>query len=129
MITTRRSALPALVVALAACVVAISASDAPAAAYRSCVLTSVDQYPRSGKPTYNSSLRARATPCATAKRVMRSYQSCRSKTSVRCSRRVLGRWRCSARTESTNPVTKDFTARFTCTLGARAVRGTYQQDV
>jgi hypothetical protein len=125
----RRNALLVLLAALAALTLSISAQDAPAASYKPCVLTGKDQYPAGGKPTYNTSLKAQKAPCATAKKVMRAFHTCRSKASNNCSKKVLGAWRCSAKTDSTNPVTKDFTGQFTCKSGARAVKSTYQQDL
>lgn len=114
--------------ALAAAVPSIAPPDARAASYRSCILTSKDQYPAGGKPTYNTSLAARGASCTTAKQVMRAFHTCHPKRSTRCAHRVLRRWRCSAKKDATNPVTKDFTARFTCRSGTRTVKGSYQQD-
>jgi hypothetical protein len=126
----RRNALLVLVAALAAVTLSIGAPDAQSAAYKTCVLTGKDQYPAGGKPTYNTSLKSQKTPCATAKKVMRAFHSCRSsKASNGCSKKILGTWRCSAKNDSTNPVTKDFDAQFTCKSGARAVKSTYQQDL
>jgi hypothetical protein len=125
----RLGSLLALVAAAAALAMAFTVPAAQSASLKTCVLTSKDQYPAGGKPTYNTSLKAQAVPCATATKVMRAFQKCRAKGAVSCSKKVLGTWRCTGKSESTNPVTKDFTAGFTCKSGARAVKGAYQQDV
>lgn len=125
----RRNALLVLVAALASLALALTAQDAQSASYATCVLTGKDQYPAGGKPTYNTSLKAQKVPCTTAKKVMRAFQTCRSKSSTSCSKKVLGTWRCSGKKDSTNPVTKDFTGEFTCKSGARAVKSSYQQDL
>jgi hypothetical protein len=124
-----RSCALAVLATLAAAAPSLGAPAAQAAAYRTCILTSKDQYPAGGKPTYNTALRARGATCTSAKQVMRAFHACRAKTSTQCSRKLLRTWRCSARTDSRNPVTKDFNAQFTCRSGARAVKGSYQQDV
>ncbi len=106
---------------------AIGAQTADAASYRNCRLSQSEQFPRSGKPTYNLSLRAKGTSCRTAKRVMRSFHSCRPTTGLRCSGKVRSHWSCGGRKSSSIP--GQFNATFTCSWGARRVTGRYQQNV
>ena len=114
------------VVAFAALALALGAPAASAASYRSCSLSERDQDPPGSRPTYNLTLKRIGTSCTTAKRVMRTFHSCRSRTAVNCSKRLLSRWRCSARkTSSTDTI---FYARFTCKAGTRRVQSTYQQN-
>jgi hypothetical protein len=127
-ILRRRNALLVLVAALAALTLSVSAQDAQSAAYKTCVLTGKDAYPAGGKPQYNTSLAAQKVPCATAKKVMRAFHGCRSKSSAKCSKKVLGTWRCSGKVVDTNPATKDFDGEFTCKSSGRAVKSTYQQN-
>ena len=130
MIAVRRSsplAILAALVASAALALTFGAQGAAAASkYRTCSLSERDQDPPGSKPTYNLTLKRSGTSCATAKRVMRGFHRCRSRTAVNCSKRLLSRWRCSARkTSSTDTI---FYARYTCKWGTRRVQGTYQQN-
>jgi hypothetical protein len=113
--------------AIAAIALTAGPQDARSASYRSCPLKDSDVQPASGKPTYNSNLKAKATSCATALKVMRAYHACRSTAGVRCTRKVLKTWTCTGKRLSVNPTTKDFMASYTCTSGARGVKGRFQQ--
>ena len=117
-----------LIVVLAGALLgALLLAAAPAdAAYSTCRLASSDQQPRSGKPTYNLKLQEQGTSCTTAKRVMRAYHGCRSRTGLTCSRRLLSRWTCTARRTSRSSV--QFYASYTCRGGSARVKGTYQQN-
>ncbi len=123
-----RNAALVLLSALAVLALSMCTPDARSASYKPCVLTGKDQYPAGGKPQYNTSLKAQKVPCATAKKVMRAFHGCRSKSSPKCSRKVLRSWRCSGRVVDRNPATKDFDGEFTCKSGGRAVKSTYQQN-
>lgn len=128
----RRSRLLALTIATAvvpALALATGPAAAHAAAYKRCSLTQSEQQPTGAKPkpTYNLTLQRQVTTCTTAKRVMKAFHSCRALTSYRCTRRVLERWTCSGR--KTSSASGIFYASYTCTWGARRVRGTYQQNV
>lgn len=129
MIAVRRSSPVAVLVAIvgaAALALALGPHPAGAASYRTCSLSERDQDPPGSKPTYNLTLRQMGASCTTAKRVMRAFHGCRSRTAVNCSKRLLSRWRCSARkTSSTATI---FYARYTCKAGTRRVQGTYQQN-
>lgn len=121
----RPSSLPAMlafaVLAAAALALTFGAQDAAAA---TCKLSSKEKDVRA-KPTYNFTLTQTGTSCATAKKVMKGYHACRSKSSVKCSKKVASKWRCTARKSSM--ITTQFDARYTCSWGKRRVRGTYQQ--
>ena len=104
----------------------LAAPPARSASFSTCRLSAAEQQPRGGKPTYNLKLTARGTSCRTARRVMSGYHGCRPKGSLRCAKRVLRRWRCSARKDSSTSVA--FYATFTCTAGSAAVKGVYQQN-
>jgi hypothetical protein len=125
MVISRSSLVLALAGALAGLLLLLSAPQADAA-YSTCRLASSDQQPRSGKPTYNLRLQEDGTDCTTAKRVMRGYHACRSRTSVNCRGRVVSRWRCTGRKGASSDT--QFDATFTCTAGRDKVRGTFQQN-
>lgn len=127
-VLTRRTSVftgIAMLAALAAVGMTLGAQAAPAASYKKCSLSERDRDPPGEKPTYNLTLKQQRTKCATAKRVMRAFHSCRSKTSYRCTKRILRRWRCSARKTSSIPT--QFNATFTCKWGKRRVQSSYQQ--
>lgn len=114
------------VLAAAALALTLGAQDAAAASYKKCSLSERDQDPPGEKPTYNFTLKRIGTSCATAKKVMRSFHRCRSHKAVNCSKRLLSRWRCTAkRTSRTDTI---FYARYTCKWGKRRVQSTYQQN-
>ena len=117
-----------LVVAAVVVAGAAGAQGAQSAERKTCALRAIDQYPPTGKPEYNTSLKALGTSCPTAVKVMRGYHACRAKSSVRCTRKVLRVWTCTGKVGSRNPVTKDFDATYTCRYGARRVTGSYQQN-
>ncbi|MDX6375793.1 MAG: hypothetical protein QOE98_96 [Gaiellaceae bacterium] len=128
----RSRRLLALVILLgtaAALSLTLGASPALAATYTSCSLSEREQQPTGTmpKPTYNLSLKRQVTTCATAKKVMKAFHSCRALTSYRCTKKILAHWSCSAGKTSSGPGI--FTATYTCTWGKRRVRGTYQQNV
>lgn len=121
--------IPTLVLAIlatTALALTLGASGAAGASkYRSCSLSAKEKDVR-GKPTYNLTLKRIGTTCATAKKVMKGYHACRSRSSVRCSRKVASKWRCTA--TKTSSIATQFDARYTCSSGRRRVRGTYQQS-
>lgn len=99
---------------------------AAASSYKTCSLSERDQDPPGEKPTYNLSLKRAGATCGTAKKVMRAFHGCRSRSAVNCSKRLLSRWTCSARrTSRTDTI---YYARYTCKAGSRRVQGTYQQN-
>ena len=102
------------------------APAAQAASYRSCSLSERDQDPPGEKPTYNLTLKRIGASCTTAKRVMRAFHSCRSQSSHRCTKRLLSRWTCTARKDSSTATI--FYATFTCKDGTRRVKSSYQQN-
>ena len=118
-----------VLIGAAAAVLILGASSASAAGYKKCGLTQSEQQPSGTKPkpTYNLSLKQQRTTCATAKRVMKAFHSCRALTSYRCTKRVRTHWRCIAK--KTSSTTGIFYATFTCTWSARRVQSTYQQNV
>lgn len=127
-VLTRRSSVfiaIAMLAALAAFAMAVGPQDASAAAYKKCRLSDRDRDPPGEKPTYNLTLKQQKTRCATAKKVMRAFHRCRSKSSYKCTKRVLRRWRCSSR--KTSSIATQFNATFTCKWGKRRVRSSFQQ--
>jgi len=127
---TRRSSLLAIfamTAALAALAIVLSAQPAQsAAAYHTCGLTESEQQPANDKPTYNLSLKQKSSSCKTAKKVMKSYHSCRSKLGFKCTSKVRTHWTCSATKTSSSSLS--FYATATCKWGARRVKVQYQQN-
>ncbi len=126
---SRRSTLLAIVAAIAAAAALAMTLGAQSAhaSYKRCTLSESEQNPSGTKPTYNLSLKRIGTSCRTAKRVMRSFHSCRSRSSAKCTRRVRTHWRCSGTKTSTNSL--GFYGKFTCKWGSRRVQSTYQQNL
>lgn len=125
----RRSSLFTIftVIAVAAAVaMTIGAPAARSASYKTCGLSEREQDPAGEKPTYNLSLRRQVTSCATAKKVMNAFHACRPQAGHRCTKKVLIRWTCTGRKDSSTP--QIFYATFTCTWGSRRVKGSYQQN-
>lgn len=114
----------AILVALVAMTL-VSASSASAATYKKCSLSERDRDPPGEKPTYNLTLKRQGTTCSTAKKVVKAFHGCRSKTSFTCTKRLLSRWTCTGRKTSSIPT--QFNATITCKSGSKRVRGTYQQ--
>ena len=115
-------------VLIAVALVALSApAAAQAASYRSCALSERDQYPSDGIPTYNLALKRIGVTCSTAKKVMRAFHDCRPKAGYRCTRTLLGHWRCTGSKDSATALL--FYATFTCKHGARRVKSSYQQNL
>jgi hypothetical protein len=110
----------------AALAMTIGAQQAQSASYKPCSLSEREQDPPGGAPTYNLSLKQQRTSCATAKKVMKAFHACRDRTAYRCTRKVLARWTCSARKDSSTALI--FYGSFTCTWGARRVKSSYQQN-
>lgn len=139
-------ALLVLIAAAAAVAVTVSSSQAPAAAkktatkakaakssktskknvYSKCRLSEREQYPRGGKPTYNLTLKQKRTRCTTAKKVMVAFHKCRAKKSYRCTKKVLRRWKCTGKKDSS--ISTQFYGSFTCSWSVRRVHGSYQQN-
>ncbi len=94
--------------------------------YRKCRLSEREQYPRGGKPTYNLTLKQKRTTCKTAKKVVVAFHKCRSKKSYRCTKKVLRRWKCVGKQDSS--IATQFYASFTCRWSVRRVHGSYQQN-
>ena len=117
-------ALVAAILAIAALAVA-DAREAQAASYRSCGLSLTDQEPPGGTPAYDLKVKRRATSCRTAKQVSKAFHRCRTASSFRCARKLLGAWRCTA---GRDPGTRTVRGTFTCRSGSRRVRGSYRQD-
>lgn len=125
---TRRTSLFsvfAMLAALAALALTVGAQNASAAPYKTCQLSERDRDPPGEKPTYNLSLKRQVTGCATAKKVMKAFHTCRSKRSFTCTKKVLSRWRCTGR--RTSSIATQFNASFTCKWGSRRVQSSYQQ--
>lgn len=127
----RRSSLRlifAVIAAAAALAMTIGAADAQSAAYKKCSLSQSEQYPKGTKPkpTYNLTLKAQGTSCATAKKVMKAFHKCRSAADYRCTTKVLARWTCTGRKDSSTA--EIFYANFTCKWGKRGVKSSYQQN-
>jgi hypothetical protein len=122
-----RFILPAIVAA-AALAMTIGAQDAQSASYKKCTLSPSEQYPKGTKPkpTYNLTLKAQSTACATAKKVMKAFHKCRSAADYQCTRKVLAHWTCTGRKDSSTA--EIFYANFTCTWGKRGVKSSYQQN-
>lgn len=141
-------ALLVLIVVAAAIAVTVSSSQAPAAAkktatkakaakttskktskknvYHKCRLSEREQYPRGGKPTYNLTLKQKRTRCTTAKKVAVAFHKCRSKKSYRCTKKVLRRWKCVGKKDSS--IATQFYGSYTCRWSVRRVHGSYQQN-
>lgn len=127
--TPVRRLTPTLLVALAFAALAMlmSAGSPTAEAASKCRLKASESQPSSGKPTYNLQVKVSGTSCSTGKKVMKAYHSCRSRTSVSCSKKLVGRdWRCSGRKTST--ISTQFSATYTCKYGKRRVTGSFQQN-
>lgn len=127
----RRSSLRlsfAAIAASAALAMTIGAQNAQAASYKKCTLSQGEQYPKGAKPkpTYNLTLKAQATSCATAKKVMKGFHRCRPAADHRCTTKVLARWTCTGRKDSSTA--EIFYANFTCKWGTRGVKSSYQQN-
>jgi hypothetical protein len=126
----RRSSLRFILPAIAATALAmtIAAQNAQSASYRKCTLSQSEQYPKGTKPkpTYNLTLKAQGTSCTTAKKVMKAFHKCRSAAAYQCSRKVLTRWTCTGKKDSST--TEIFYANFTCKWGTRGVKSSYQQN-
>lgn len=122
-----RFILPAIAAA-AALAMTTGAQSAQSASYRKCRLSQSEQYPKGTKPkpTYNLTLKARSTSCATAKKVMKAFHKCRSAADYQCKKKVLAHWTCTGRKDSS--IAEVFYANFTCTWGKRAVKSSYQQN-
>ena len=130
MIASHRRNQIALLVVLSSALVVLSASPgghaAQAASYKSCSLSERDRDPPGEKPTYNLTLkRVGSVSCATAKKVVKSFHTCRSRLSVTCTKKLLGHWRCTGRKDSSIPTL--FYGSFTCTYGSRRVISSYEQ--
>ncbi len=121
----RSRSLFAVFAMLAALVLMIGAPGAPAASYKKCSLSERDRDPPGEKPTYNLTLKHSKTTCSTARKVMKAFHSCRSKTAYTCTRKVLSRWTCNGR--KTSSIATQFNASFTCTRAGRRVQSAYQQ--
>lgn len=119
-------AVLAAIIALALIAVVGGAQPAQAAGLKSCVLLPNEQDPPGDKPTYNFTLKQKGASCSTAKKVLKAFHACRSAKSYRCTRKVLGTWRCTGRKTSSTALI--FYASFSCTSGARRVTGQYQQN-
>lgn len=130
MIALPRRKQVALLFALLATAVALAATlavaDVQAVSYKSCVLSNSDARPASGKPTYNLIVKRSGVSCASAKKVVNAFHTCRSLASASCKKKLLGHWRCTGKKESSTPVL--FYGTFNCTYGKRAVRSSYQQN-
>jgi hypothetical protein len=118
-----RCALLAVIVVFAA---AIGAPAAQSASSKTCALTEHERYPHVTKPTYNLSLKARGTSCATAKKVMNAFHKCRSVKGYRCTKKILRTWSCTGKKTSSIPT--QFDASFTCKSGSARVDSTYEQN-
>jgi hypothetical protein len=118
----------AAIAASAALVMTIGAQNAQSASYKKCTLSQSEQYPKGAKPkpTYNLTLKALTTSCATAKRVMKAFHKCRSAADYRCTTKVLTRWSCTGKKDSSTA--EIFYANFTCKWGKRGVKSSYQQN-
>lgn len=127
----RRSSLRlifAAIAASAALAMTIGTQNAQSASYKKCSLSQSEQYPKGAKPkpTYNLTLKAQTTSCATAKKVMKAFHKCRSAADYRCTKQVLARWTCSGKKDSSTA--EIFYANFTCKWGKRGVKSSYQQN-
>ncbi|MGH2839304.1 MAG: hypothetical protein ACRDKY_00585 [Solirubrobacteraceae bacterium] len=126
---TRRGSMLAgiaLIAALAALATTIGTQNAWSASYKSCSLSESEQNPSNDKPTYVLSVKRKNTSCSTAKKVAKSYHSCRSKLGTSCNRKVRTHWTCTARKTSSSSLS--FYATATCKWGTRRVRTQYQQN-
>jgi hypothetical protein len=115
----------ALLLVAAAMALTMGLQSANAASYRTCKLSERDRDPAGQKPTYNLTLKRKVTSCATARKVMYAFHKCRSKTGYTCTKKLLSRWRCSGRRQSSIPT--QFNASFTCKWGTRRVQSSYTQ--
>jgi hypothetical protein len=119
-------AVLALIAASAALTMTIGAQHAHAASYKPCSLSEREQDPPGSTPTYNLSLKQQHTSCATAKKVMKAFHACRPSAGYRCTKKVLAKWTCSGRKDSSTALI--FYGSFTCKWGKRRVQSSYQQN-
>jgi hypothetical protein len=125
--TLTRRMIPVLAVAALLCagpVASAHASGPVASAARSCSLAG--SYSKLG-PTYAYQLRVLHTTCATGKRVIRAWDTCRKRSGGRrghCHHRVL-HYAC---TESRSTGFASFVARVHCHYGIRRVSWVYNQN-
>jgi hypothetical protein len=113
--------LAAVLAALAVAAV-VALSGASAAQASSCT---PPKYPGSG---YFTSLSVTNVSCATGKKVIKGYYTCRIKKgkTARCTTKVRG-YSCKETKRVTIPTELD--ARVSCTRGSRRVVHTYQQNL
>lgn len=114
----------ALVAVLAALAVAAVAALAGASAAQAASCTP-PKYPGSG---YFTSLSVTKVNCATGKKLVTSYYKCRIKKGKtgRCTTKVLGY---SCKETKRVKIATELDARVSCTLGARRIVHTYQQNL
>jgi hypothetical protein len=124
--TGRSALLIALLAALIALTLMVGTQDVRAASYKSCSLSERDGDPPGTKPTYNLTLKRRGVSCATAKKVMYAFHKCRARSSLTCTKRVLGHWHCTGTQDRRSATT--FYAHFACRYGSRRVHSSYQQN-
>ncbi|MDX6691513.1 MAG: hypothetical protein QOG15_2970 [Solirubrobacteraceae bacterium] len=110
---------------LAALVMALGAGPAQSASTHNCSLSEADAQPSSGKPEYNQKLTQKASSCTTAKKVMKSFHSCRSRTGIKCTHKVRTNWTCTSK--KTLSSSTQFYATTTCKWGARVVKISWVQ--
>lgn len=124
----RRSQLTllALLGALVALAASVLADDVQAVSFKSCVLSDREARPPAGKPTYNLTVKRSGVPCGTAKKVVKAFHQCRSTSAASCKRKLLGRWRCTGKKESSTSTL--FYGTLNCSSGKRRVRSSYQQN-
>jgi hypothetical protein len=117
-----RTALVAALAALTFAAVAAFAGAPPAAHAASC---HTPKYPGQG---YFTSLDVTKVSCGTGSKVAVAYYKCRIKKgkAARCTNKVLG-YSCKETKRVKIPTELD--ARVSCTLGARKVVHTYQQNL
>lgn len=104
------------------CSASAATANPVAQAARSC--SGLPRYTGGG---YYTTLTVIHVGCATGKKLMVRYHSCRVRhgRKGRCTSRVLG-YRCSEKRVS---IATEFDARVTCRRGARRIVHTYQQDI
>lgn len=117
----------ALVGALLVIVALLAPGAAQAATYAPCKLSLADHDPPGRTSAYDLTVAKRRTTCATAKKVMRAFHRCRTESSYRCPRKVLGAWRCTGRKRATT-LAHTYRGSFTCRRGLARVRSGYLQN-
>jgi hypothetical protein len=128
---TIRLGLVLAAIGLIAAIPATASADGPSAsASRNCPLSASQQQNGFPPASYVTSIRVFNTSCRKGKEVIRAYHRCRKAhggRNGRCPNRVQ-RFRCREGARQSVPGVQ-YSAKVTCTRGARKIVSTYTQNV